>query len=551
MQRSERYALTAIVILSLFLTLYRLNKSAMVAVDEGLYFNFVKTMRVPVDFTISRFNNKLANLSFVQYLQQKGGIIYMAGKPTYLGVAFLASLLIGLKDYTLPIVSALAGVLILILVFFISRRLKDTGLGVISVLLLAVSWFHLTYSRSAFPHVTGTFFAYLAFLLYLMAQDSGNTNRKKNMIIFLYGVSIGLAVTTHYYFYWLIFLFGMLELINFVRGAINKESPFGRFLIWSFGLLLPILFWQAVTFIIKSWIDLHPDYLRLSKGMSGEGGFVSYFEQLYSQVSASNRQTGYQGNLWFYPRIIFLKEGLPFLLAFVTGLDIMLWRTIRKPGANVNILILTSYFLITYVSLGLYSHFPTTRTFYIAIPAMCIIAAYPLSIIFSKRNLLPGIFLTTAVLAVQLSSSLPILRSSSGFKDAIDFMHNNKGVKHLSSNYLISRVYVDRDQAFDMSFSYRDKDIDPSGKTHIDIKKLKDFAVANDVHYLLLDQYRFNYPNEILRASTKLKPLFSEKHSTFNFLYDNKESQQKSILESDQTIDIYDLNEVVRTIERG
>lgn len=542
MHKGTLSLLVLILVLSATLNFYRLGESSLFAFDEGIYFNLVKTMRAPVDFAIEKWSGKTL-ASFGQYLHNRGGYHFMAAKPTYLLISFLVSLVMGLKDYTLPVTSGIFGVLVVLLVFAIARRLYDDAAALIAALITAVSWFQVSYARSAFPHMTGIFFAYMALYLYIRLKQQAPAARRT---VFLYGLCLGLSFTSHYSFFWLLAIFGVSETLFLMRDlAKGRSEAVRRFLVWLAALALPILFWQAATLIAKAWIGSHPAYSMLVKGMSGEGEFLTYFSQLYKQVFSANRQTGYEGNTLFYARVVMEKEGPVFLLFFLSGFVLYLKDILKRPGLRMTALTVMLYFLLPFLLFGLYSHFPTTRTFSVAVPAICLIAARPVFGLL-RRNRIAAFLLLALTVAGQLAHTVPLLSYRSGFKEALAYMESHDGIRHISSNVYVSRAYVDRFDAVDMSFSFREKKLDPTGKLHVSLPALEGFVEKNRVQYLLLDQYRFSYPNEILAAASRVKPIFAAPHTTINFLYDSKKEYQDQILKYPQVIEVYAIKEIMQ-----
>ena len=552
MNKFVLFFLILIFIFSTFLRFYDLDKSGIFAFDEGIYFSLVKTMRLPLDYFLEKAKGDIFDMGFSEYIQKKGAYHFMAGKPTYILSAFLVSLLTGLKDYTLPFTSALFGTLTVILVFFIAKGLKGVAAGLISAFILAVSWFHVTYSRSAFPHITGTFFAYLAiYIYYLLTRKDGESSSTK--LIFLYGFALGLAIPCHYTLYWIVAIFGVNEAFYLLKGFSRKSKISSRrFFIWAIAVILPVVFWQLATFIIWSFLYSKPAYISMVKGASGTGSFSTYFNQLSTALFSANRQTGYEGNIWFYVKIIAMKEGILFLLVFLAGLAGGFMSLLKRwrGGASLQFIIML-YFLFPFVLFGTYSHFPTTRTFCIALPAMAIIASTPIVWFLKKRFMFFALILLLFLTAGQLVNTLPVLYYRSGFKEAMRYMESHKGIKHLSSNVYVSRAYVDRDKAVDMSFSFRQKEYDPTGKLHVSLDSLKEFVGRNDFRYLLLDQYRFSYPNEIFAAASQVKPVFAVKHATVSFLYDSKKEYQEQILGYPRLIEVYDIEDILKKMDEN
>jgi len=551
MDKTVKFLLALVISLSIFLNFYKLFEGKMFAYDEGEYFNVVKSARSVIDYgaeKIRRSGKKADKSSFIEYFRKKGGSYYIAAKPTYLAISFLFSLFAGLKDYTLPLTNAVLGVLTVILILLITAKLKDIFTGIIAAAVLSVSWFHLSYSRSAFPHTTAIFFSYLTFYLYLLCREKEKAGFPLNKFVFLYAFSLGLSFSSHYFVFWLVSLFSFIEIVFFFKNFRKSPSLSSkRILIWGIGIFIPLAFWQIATWTAKIFIYSIPSFLSFSRNNPVEDNFITYFSQLFKQFFSVNRQTGYQGNIFSFSSLIIRKEGYLFLFSFLSGAILILRDYFKNRGEKEKILAVL-YFFIPFLIFSSYSHYPTARTFSIAIPAAAIIIAYFLRSL-SLRYKYAAVFLFMMVIAGQISNSIPILFYKSGFKEAVNYMKTHKGAEHLSSNPLISRAYVDRDEALDMSFSFRDKEIDPTGKLHIDPAKLKKFHEEKHWHYLLLDQFRYSNPNEIYLASSKLKPVFTAEHTTTAFFYDSRKEYQDQILKHKPIIEIYDLEEIVKKVE--
>ena len=345
-------------------------------------------------------------------------------------------------------------------------------------------------------------------------------------------------------------MFGVVEFIFFLKHFKQDFSlSLKRMAVWTIFALAPLIFWQISTFLIKRWIYTNPSYTRLIEGSSGEGAFFTYIGHLIKQVSSTNRQTGYHGNLLFYVEIILKKEGILLLSFLILGLFFVLKDALKKPYKNNNF-VFSLYFFIPLSIWSLYSHYPTNKTFCVAIPAIAVISSFSFRSLFDKNPFFLVLFLMF-IIAFQLSNTIPLLSYTSGFPAAINYMKSHKGVKHLSSNPHISRAYVNKDDVIDMSFSFREKEFDPTGKLHISLEKLKEFYKKRKFQYLLLDQFRYTNPNEIFKASVELIPLFSTPHTTTAFFYDSRKEYQGQILNNDKKIEVFDLGEIIKGIEKN
>lgn len=524
--------LLLIIFLALFLRFYGITERGIFAYDEGYYHELVKTWNAVFKYSFLKiFNNY--NLPFKEYILTEGGQIRTAAKPGYALLGLFFSLAFGLYDYTLPALSALCGVFTVFLVYLIGKKLFDLRIGLIAALVLAVSWLHIEYSRSAYPHVASTSFLYLAIFGYFSSRE-----KKGNFLFCLSGLLLGIAFTIHYNLFWAAGLLSLLVLFKEGRK---------RFILFTLMAISPLLFWEILTRIVKLIIFSYPQWQDI--------GFTykSYFEELLGQVKGGSVPLFDRYDPLFFVKLLLNKEGLIgsfFLLVSLFGF--FLFRKKSVPGVIIPVL----FFLTPFILWSLCPHGAGTKSFVAAMPAFSLLVAIGL-VIFSQwlSNLIPKF---SSKLAVTVLSLLLIisgivharepLNYRSGFKEAIEFMRLNGSVKHLSSNPLVSRVYVGRKNAIDTYFSFRTPQ-DPRGKKVIDLSKVKSVFFDKNYKYLLLDQERYFHPNQLVSLAEEIRPVFVTSHSTRVGIVDASDWMRERLLSEPEVLEVYELKDIVDKIK--
>lgn len=111
----------------------------------------------------------------------------------YLTVPFVA--IFGLNIEATRMASAFFGVLTVLVVFFLAKELfKDARVAVLSALFLAISTWHVFYSRAAWESNAGVFFLLLGILLFLKGVE------KKSLWFSFSAVCFGVSMFSYYSF---------------------------------------------------------------------------------------------------------------------------------------------------------------------------------------------------------------------------------------------------------------------------------------------------------------------------------------------------------------
>lgn len=160
MKKSIIIFLTLIFALAIFLRLFKISSN-----PAGLYWDEVSIgyNAYSILKTGQDEYGKFLPLSFKAFGEYK--------LPTYIYAASFSTFLFGPSELAVRLPSALAGILtVLVLYFLVLELFKSHRLAILSSLFLAISPWHLQFSRAAFEANLALFFLVLATLLFLKCQ---------------------------------------------------------------------------------------------------------------------------------------------------------------------------------------------------------------------------------------------------------------------------------------------------------------------------------------------------------------------------------------------
>lgn len=547
--------LVLILVFSFFLTSWQLKKRSLLDWDEGYYLNIVKTWRATADWFIYKVFRPsiIKDTGIEEFVLERGGALNTFAKDGFLTVVFLFSYLFGIHDTTILWVSVIFGVLTVYLVYLIGKEVFGETAGLISAGIMAVSVYHLHYSRSGFPQTTSVFFLYLAVFLYLQSCQIAFNIRKCKRLIFFCGLSLGYAFCCHYNLIWSLPVFLSLEPVRafiFEKKAIFKVT-LTRTLLMCSGIIFPILFFGGISELIKLVLYLNPGYKLAIQGATGTGAFVSYFDRI--QEFLAPLLTGGSGYVFslnnpdplFYLKLLVRWEGFFIVALLLLGITFLIFRQLRK--SIFSEFIILALFLIPFLYWSFYP-WQLSRNLIPAIPAAVLIIGNLLSR-FLENKYKEGILQPAAVLIVILLIALQgfwriknELNFSSGFPKAIEYMKAHLGARHLSSDFTISRFLVGRKNALDISTSFKDSDI---------AEKLKGLYNEQGYRYLLLDQFRYYFKDSpIVQAAKRSKPVLVVAHSTDANLFENNFAGfATDISRAPKELEVYKLDEIIANLK--
>lgn len=197
----------------------------------GGFLRFYQLTKYPVHLTIDEVAVGYNSYSILKTLKDEHGAFLPLAfkstgdwKPPILIYFLIPSIaLLGLNELTLRLPIALIGVLTILLVFFLIRKIsKNDILALFTSFSLAISPWHIQFSRATFEAVLALFFLILGVYLFLEALA-----KKRTLILFFSLFSFLLSVYTYhaeriFVPIFILFLFWIykIELVRFKKGLL-------------------------------------------------------------------------------------------------------------------------------------------------------------------------------------------------------------------------------------------------------------------------------------------------------------------------------------------
>ena len=204
-----------------------------------------------------------------------------AGKPPLLmWLMSLAYQLFGINNFAARIWSALFGVLSLVVVFYLGRRLYNSHVGLLSVIVLGTFTTFYAFATHAMTDGPLVFFMLASVYFLLVSEDAKNTN----LYAALSGLFFGLALMTKQIEALLIPLIIVIYLLvtkRSVRFLFTKRFAF--FLAVPLLIFIPWVLYMNARFVKDFWdcYFVYADFTRVVTPVEGHvGGVLFYFDYL-------------------------------------------------------------------------------------------------------------------------------------------------------------------------------------------------------------------------------------------------------------------------------
>ncbi|MBI4437180.1 MAG: glycosyltransferase family 39 protein [Candidatus Omnitrophica bacterium] len=327
-------------------------------------------------------------------------------RPTHTLLLWVAMLCFGDRETSGLTMSAFLGALSLLFVFLIGKSLFGMNEALVSTFLLAVSPYHIYYSRSLYSEIDASFFILLATYLYLKSREEG---KRFSTLLFLSGFCLGLSATTNYRWAFVPIFFLLYELhFFFVRKNVSWQIVLKRSALAGLGTLLPIFLYELPY--------------RLLGHRSGLPGTLpmSYLEQLTSRVRRFGGTFGVEGwttYFFYFSRL----ENVFFLVFAILGLLLLFFRFYKRKFPLPELIVI-SQFALPFVFFSFYFNwnYRYPRTIALVLPAAAWAAGFAICRLgekFSKKDLVI-VGITVILVLIGGVRSSRFLGLSSGYQEA-------------------------------------------------------------------------------------------------------------------------------------
>lgn len=413
---------------SLFYRFYDLDRHGFFpGSDAPGYAGVVKTYRAGLDYLVRNkiLSQHITNVN--EYLYENGGQIGTAAKDGLIPIGLTGSIIFGNNNNTILYTSAAFGVLTVLLLFFILSRRINLLYSFMLVLLFAVSPYHIGFSREGLTGIYASFFLLAGIYLYIKSLGSSNFK-----YLYLCGLFLGCGFLCHYNIAPFIFVFFAYEACCIYL----KRSNLKRIFILFVSLAIPLFLAELFTSAVKLYGIRH-NFMLIDK-------FHPYFKTLFIQlIDVRGGGTDIQEGPFYYFKNLLYHEGIiPSILLIISFLFIL--RKGRKINSDVSYFLLL-VFLLPFNYYLWFQESITDRAMLSFIPLGYFIIGYGLNDFGRYKKL----FMLLIFIAILVSGfrSLDYLNYRSNFEQAVNYMQRNKGVKHVTSTWSLSRLYVGRKNA--------------------------------------------------------------------------------------------------------
>ncbi len=391
-----------------FFAFHKINDQGLLYHDAGVY--LLETKFLDEGFHLMKsFHRGEGGHQFWEDIKTKTeGVPLHSGKPGLNLIFWLASLIGGLDDSISAKVTAISGILGLLLTFLVSRKLNRWDSAIYSTTFLSTSIFYLVYSRSGLAEQVVTVFFLSGILFYLSARE-----RFSAVKLFLAGFCLGYASTCNPWR--VLYMPALLIALDFLGTLLEKQkiSHFIKHTLWiAGGFVIPPIAFELPYVVLKIVFKTLP--------------FPDYWSHLAEKLGWITAKDG--GFLWFQhmerlAKVYGAAEG-PFWGTLVILAWIFLFiRFVMKRNFNDLFLWAFSFIPFFYFSLSVPAGQTIPRLVSNVIP-FAAIGAGELFFFVEKKTKTPwiGLCLSFVLLIYQWPQQWNIAKVRSGYREASRYL---------------------------------------------------------------------------------------------------------------------------------
>jgi len=361
--------LLVILFVAAVLRFYKLDQRGLWTYDEAFYANNAAAPILAGRWLANNLNGLKAGQvrlgALVDYLRERGAPADLAVKPGHTLLLALGFALFGISDFSALVVSAVLGLLVVVLAFVAGRHFYGDVAGLVAATAIAVSGNQVDFSRSAFPQTDTALFGFLGVYLFLLTLEA--TGRHQFAKLSLAGLTLGFALTMHPSVVLIVGVVLLAEGLRWLRlkGFLSCER-WGRILSLGLPLLLPALLIESVMRLV---------YGRVSWEELGVSRPLTFLQHILGPKLDMVEKSFYPttGELLSYVQVFWELEGPVVCVLVLLGVGVLLARLIaqRQIPDFVNLAGLA----VPVVYWSIYSgNRPTTRAIQVAVPFLALLA---------------------------------------------------------------------------------------------------------------------------------------------------------------------------------
>jgi len=370
--------LILIICLAIFLRFYNLTERGLIYYDEGYYANQAKFIVLSFGWirnNIQEIFSQGVNLERLwDFVNENGGTFPHTRKPGHDLLNAISFSVFGIHDWSLFFISAFFGTGTVVLVYFLGRDFCGDGQsGLVASAILAVSGFHIWFSRSAMAQSSAVFFVILGVYLYC---KSFSPYKRRTGSLFLGGVCTGFALTIHPNLFIIPILLSISEIFFLIKERMHYKGLKGisDSLYFGFFILVPLAVLQLPYLILKMF------YAERLSSLSSHGPFSTYWGQvafiskhITGRLSVGNYSSGKVLAVFFgYLKSLWVSEGALVIIFSVFGVLYLYRRFHAKKDPQSLLLLLLLFFPLFFWGLSGVTF--RLRLIYIVLPALSVVS---------------------------------------------------------------------------------------------------------------------------------------------------------------------------------
>ena len=436
-----------------FVRFFALSEQGILGMDEGRYLLDGLSKLNELELYSGLVEGKVSELrgeqpfSLPEFLQRERDIL---GKlPPFspkLGFDYATALVMACAGYsvdTCNYIEAVSGVVLVALLFALVRALAGNRAALVAAAALAISPYHVYFSRNAYPQSLSALFLMLAVLAHVgwvTARDK--EGRERYGLLVFSGVCAGISFWLHYKVAGALTLLALLHLVTSARGGRIREKA----ICFVLGGCCIAGGFAAVLIAAES-LSYPLILLFRSQGMIYPHG--TFFELLWPRFTGQTSVPFHASGVVLFPYFFVLFEGWPAALAVAALL--LLGAIVARPSFDVKTRTRLTFLGIAFLVPWLMFSVKTTqgaRMFVYALPFLAGLLGLAVDALWSSPaknrrafRVLAALLLVTAF--AFSSMQLPeVVRTRSAMPEALAYVRASSDPRACAEWYAVLDAYL-------------------------------------------------------------------------------------------------------------
>lgn len=519
--------LLGIILLAIFLRFWRLKERGLLFWDDGVRMREVVFLDELVSFMRKNFkrlcSKEISRQECKEQFEKLNGRFLFDINPLNIFLYWLTSKVTRNIEYSGLVTNALLGLVSVIGTFFLGNLLFGFKVGLLASLALALSGYHLNYSRSVHAEAScGAFYVWATYFYFLSFRYS------HPLVVLIAGFFVGCAFACNSRQFYIPFFFVAYELTSWYFYPIGLT--FTRLILLGISMFLPLMIIEELFVLLRAVGYPYPTY------------FMQLFERTGQRLSMNFKFPSFK----IYLKTLYSLEGIVSILILILGTIYLIKDFSYGPAVILSQCFLPILFWSARPTQSLLVRKGSIGTYQVAVPRLISSYVYAGSIVVAFGLVWFGtIFPHALIVALSifvlngLWQCWKIIGVRSGYKKAIEFIQKQGNISYISFCHPISDFYAKM----------------PGEVVHFDTVSsegdLKELYVKKNCRYLLyvktlhknVFKLELPYIEKILRSSL---PKYSVDlgYEDFYFIYSEDTCNDEQIMLTPCRVEVYDFSAI-------